>query len=107
MRRNSTARALELQAAAAIILANAAYVSDVTIPDGTEVAPGQTFTKSWELLNTGTCTWSEKHAIFFAGGDNMEGPATTIHHSVAPGESVDVSVELTAPDEVEAIWATG
>jgi hypothetical protein len=76
---------------------NAAYVSDMTIPDGTEVAPGQTFTKSWELLNTGRCTWSKKYAIFFVSGDSMEGAAATIHHSVAPGESVDVSVELTAP----------
>ena len=37
---------------------NSAYVSDVTIPDGTEVAPGEAFTKTWALVNTGNCTWN-------------------------------------------------
>jgi hypothetical protein len=78
---------------------NAAYVSDVTVPDGTEVAPGETFTKTWELLNTGTCTWSKKYAVFFVNGDAMDGSATRIQHTVAPGETADISVELTAPDE--------
>ena len=78
---------------------NAAYVSDVTIPDGTDVAPSSTFTKTWELLNTGTCTWSKKYAVFFVTGDSMDGSVTRIKQTVAAGESADVSVELTAPDE--------
>ena len=39
---------------------NAAYVSDVTVADGDDMAPGETFTKTWELLNTGSCSWSNE-----------------------------------------------
>src|SRR5512134_3358844 len=32
-----------------------AFVSDVTIPDNTAVSPGQTFTKTWKVINNGSC----------------------------------------------------
>lgn len=34
-----------------------AFVDDVTIPDGTVVAPGARFTKTWALQNVGTVPW--------------------------------------------------
>ena len=34
---------------------NSVYLSDVTIPDGTTVTAGATFTKTWKIKNTGTC----------------------------------------------------
>ena len=34
---------------------DAIYVSDVTIPDGTILAPGGEFKKTWQFQNTGTC----------------------------------------------------
>src|SRR5690349_12154805 len=37
---------------------SAAYVKDVTIPDGTIFSPGAQFTKTWRLQNIGTCTWT-------------------------------------------------
>ena len=41
---------------------------DVTIPDYTEVAPGTSFTKTWRLVNTGPCTWSNDYsAVWFSG----------------------------------------
>jgi hypothetical protein len=36
----------------------AAFVSDVTYPDGSDVTLGSTFTKIWRLKNVGTCTWT-------------------------------------------------
>lgn len=38
-------------------VSDSAFVRDVTIPDGTPVAPARPFTKAWELENDGTCTW--------------------------------------------------
>jgi hypothetical protein len=78
---------------------DAGYVSDVTIPDGSVLAPGETFTKTWELLNTGSCTWRKVYTITFVGGDDMDGSGTDIDQSVDPGEQADVSVSLTAPDD--------
>jgi hypothetical protein len=86
---------------------NSAYVSDVTIPDGTVIAPGQAFTKTWKVQNTGTCTWTATYQIILIAGEGMGGKATAIGSTVSPGQSVDVSVALTAPTTVSASNITG
>jgi len=73
------------------------YVSDVTIPDYTELTAGETFTKTWQLQNTGTCAWTETYTLNYISGTNMSGSSTYIGESVVSGETVNVSVELTAP----------
>ncbi len=76
---------------------NAAYVADVTYPDGTYVAPDTDFTKTWKIQNTGTCTWTETYRIKFVSGAQMDGETTEIGQEVKPGETVKVSVDLTSP----------
>lgn len=76
------------------------FVKDVTIPDGTSFAPGAAFTKTWELENAGSCTWNSSYALVFANeGNAMGGPASKqlTTGSVAPGQKVQVSVDLKAP----------
>lgn len=76
----------------------AGFDADVTIPDGTAIAPGATFTKTWRLRNTGTCTWSTGYKLVFVSGAAMGGPASqALTKSVAPQETIDISVNLTAP----------
>ncbi len=78
----------------------AKFVTDVTIPDGTSIAPEASFIKTWRLQNKGTCTWSTNYSVVFVSGDAMSGPASfTMPKSVAPGETVDVSVTLVAPKD--------
>lgn len=78
----------------------AAFLRDVTIPDGTEFPSGTQFKKTWRLQNKGTCTWTPEYAVIFDSGDAMGGPtAAPIGVSVPPGGSVDVSVNLTAPGQ--------
>ncbi len=77
---------------------NGHFVTDVTIPDGTNVTAGDTFTKTWRLKNTGTCSWTPSYAVVFVSGDAMSGPAVqALSGNVNPGQTVDVSVSLTAP----------
>jgi len=78
---------------------NAAYVRDVTIADGAEVGPGETFTKTWEFLNTGSCDWSSNYSIVFISGSDMDGSETEIDQRVSVGSHGDISVSLTAPDD--------
>jgi len=76
----------------------AQFIADETIPDGTVVAPGSTFVKTWRLENVGSCTWSTSFAAVFTGGDQMGAPSVVyMPTSVAPGATVDISVNLTAP----------
>ena len=76
---------------------DAAYVSDVTIPDGTIVAAGESFTKTWSIRNTGTCTWTTDYGIDFYSGNDLDGSATSLTESVAPNETVYISVDMVAP----------
>ena len=78
---------------------NAAYVSDVTIPDGTFLAPGKSFTKTWKFQSTGSCDWTEDFLITFTNGEDMDGESTEIDEDVAAGDTASISVSLIAPDD--------
>ncbi len=75
----------------------AQFISDVTVPDGTTFQPNTTFSKTWRLKNVGTCTWSN-YSLIFDSGEKMGGPdSAVIPTTVAPGQTVDITINLTAP----------
>lgn len=79
----------------------AQFIKDVTVRDGTSFTPGQTFNKTWRLKNVGSCTWGTNYQLVFYSGEKMGGPdALTFPKSVAPGQTVDLTVSLTAPNAV-------
>src|SRR5689334_22791688 len=71
---------------------HAQFVSDLTAPDGSSFAPGAAFTKTWRLMNIGTCTWNTAYNLVSAGGDAVGAPVSVkIPVNVTPGQMVDVS----------------
>ncbi len=76
----------------------AAFVSE-TIPDGSRFNPGRTFTKTWTIRNSGTCTWDANYDLVFVSGDAMGAPAAIqlTSEPVPPGDSVEIVLELRAP----------
>lgn len=74
----------------------AQFITDVTIPDGTVMTPGQAFTKKWRIKNIGSCAWSG-YTMVFDSGDVMGGPASKPISALNPGQEVDLEVSLTAP----------
>lgn len=90
-----------------VLCDNSVYVADVTIPDNTVMTPGQTFTKTWRVQNTGTCTWTATYKLGFAYGNQMGGTATPIGKTVAPGQQAEISITLTAPSaagDYTSVW---
>jgi hypothetical protein len=74
------------------------FVDDVTVPDDTTFLPGQTFTKTWRLRNTGTCTWSTAYALVFVDGDSLNAASPApLAANIAPQSEVDLSVSMIAP----------
>ena len=74
------------------------FVSDITIGDYSNFYPGATFTKTWRLRNSGTCTWDSSYRLVYDSGYSMSGPASVaLPGTVVPGQVVDVSVTLQAP----------
>lgn len=71
---------------------------DVTIPDDTQMQPGQAFTKVWRLKNAGTCTWTKAYTIAVFSGEAMSAPqSVALPKEVPPGQEVDIAVDLVAP----------
>ncbi len=78
---------------------NADFVTDVSIPDQTVVDPGETFTKTWRIRNAGVCSWTPGYAVVFVSGNQMAGPSVqALAGNVNPNQTVDLSVNLTAPN---------
>ncbi len=74
------------------------FVSDVNVPDGTVMTPDQTFAKTWQLKNIGTCIWNTSYSVVFDSGDPMGAPAAiNLPQSVAPGQAINLSIPMTAP----------
>lgn len=84
------------------------FVADVTYGDNNMknppyVKPGEGFVKTWRVQNTGTCTWTSDYQLLYAYGNitaaQMGGQPINIPGYVAPGQSIDLSVTLIAPNE--------
>ncbi len=73
------------------------FVSDVTIPDNTQMTAGKSFTKTWKVQNSGSCAWDAGFKFQSTGGDPMGASAFTLPASVASGATYDISVSMTAP----------
>lgn len=77
-------------------------LSDLSVPDGTEIPTGTVFTKTWEFRNAGTVAWVGRYLRregSFGDGDGCVTPDRVPIPETRPGETVRVSVEVRAPDQ--------
>ena len=73
--------------------------ADMTAPP--PISPGAAFQKSWRVQNIGTCTWDSSYQLTPVGGNTpaarMGGRAVALPSAVAPGQTIDLTVDLVAP----------
>jgi hypothetical protein len=76
-------------------------ILDVPVQDGTVVMPGTLFTKTWEIMNDGSCEWTMDYAFVQTGGDPLGAPDVVIDlpNAVPSGQVVDMSVPMMAPSD--------
>src|SRR4051812_11880687 len=53
---------VQIQVSSAAGSDGASFVSE-TVPDGTQMTAGQTYSKSWTLRNSGTTTWNSNYSL--------------------------------------------
>ena len=86
----------------------AEFISDVTIPDYTEVETGEDIVKTWRVRNSGTTTWTTDYIIEFEKGEKLGAPTQiNLTKSVKPNEFIDISIEFTVPNaagEYSSYW---
>ncbi|MBE7534540.1 MAG: hypothetical protein HS124_02255 [Anaerolineales bacterium] len=76
---------------------SAAFVSDVTVLDNTNLDTSEAFVKTWRVKNTGTCAWTDKYTLVFSSGEQMGAPDSVPLSATQPGKTLDISVNMTAP----------
>ncbi len=70
--------------------------------DGTHVQPGQVFDITWNLLNTGTTTWTTDYVLRFFSGTNFTKPGKTrypLTNPVPPNTVGACTVDAVAPKQ--------
>jgi hypothetical protein len=75
------------------------FFQDLTIPDGTEVSPGERLDKRWLVQNAGTCNWNARYQVRLVAGPNMGIPQTQALYPARAGTEVTLRMTFIAPDE--------
>jgi len=73
------------------------YEADLTIPDGTNVAPGQIVDKQWRVRNSGTCNWDQRYRLKLISGDPMGANPLLPLYPARGGTEATVEIHFTAP----------
>ena len=84
-----------------------AFLSE-NYPDGSQVPPGEAFTKQWTVRNSGTCVWTPEYHLVYVGG-NLPGKVDSVplERNVPPGGEVTFEVPFVAPNatgDYESDW---
>lgn len=77
---------------------SAMFVTDVTIPDNTNIVGAATFTKTWRVANNGTCVWGPTYTLVHYSDERLGAPDAVPLGLTYPGQTLDISVDLTAPN---------
>lgn len=76
---------------------NLAFVSDVTVPDGTVVAPGAIMDKQWLVQNSGDCNWDAGYRLRLISGDALGASPEQALFPARAGTQVTLRILFTAP----------
>jgi hypothetical protein len=93
----STATAVPVDPSTAFGCYNATFIAHVTQPYAPAFNPGDKFTKTWRVKNTGTCDWPRGFMIVFVSGDRFGADNIEIGQKVTTGSYAEISINMTAP----------
>ena len=74
------------------------FVRDVTIPDDTEITAGNSFVKTWRVENNGDVPWAGGFMLSHIDGRAMTANTHFALPACAPGQQVEISIQMTAPN---------
>ena len=69
--------------------------------DGFKVKSGDTFYKTWTILNDGQHDWPKDTRLIFVNGNVFGEREKLICQDVKPGENIDIVLEFKAPEEIQ------
>jgi hypothetical protein len=78
---------------------NLTYRSDITIPDGMQVAPEALLDKRWEVQNSGTCNWGEGYTLRLTAGESLAAEPEQSLFPARAGSVTNLQINFQAPRE--------
>lgn len=75
------------------------FLSDITIPDGSVVSPGEKLDKQWQLQNNGSCNWDSSYQVRLIAGPEMGVDSDQALYPARSGIEFPFRMVFTAPDE--------
>ncbi len=75
------------------------FVADETLPDHSQVQPGQELDKAWRVLNAGTCPWGPGYTLRFLRGLPLGAESPQPLYPAKPGAEVVLRIRFIAPEE--------
>jgi hypothetical protein len=78
---------------------DALYLEDLTVPDGTTVAPGEQVDKRWSMRNTGTCDWGPGYRLSPLGTNALAEEGEVALYPARAGAEAIWRVTFAAPRE--------
>ncbi len=76
---------------------NLEFIRDVNFPPGTVLLPGQNFTKTWKVQNTGSCPWMYQYRLKLLSGDLYGAALEKLGSMIPVGQWTEVSLNMDAP----------
>jgi hypothetical protein len=76
---------------------NLKFVRDVSIPDGATVKAGEALEKTWEVENTGTCSWDDRYRLQLIGGPDLGVAKSQALFPARAGSRVEIKLKFSAP----------
>jgi len=90
----------DIRPTAAPVCANSLlFLRDVTIPDGTVIAPGERLDKRWEVRNSGSCNWGAGYQVKLIAGPGMGLPVRQALYPALSTTDVVIRMVFIAPQE--------
>jgi hypothetical protein len=86
---------------------DAAFVADLTLPDGSQVAPGDRLVKQWSVQNTGSCDWGPAYRLMPILPNPLSDDSPVALYPARAGTQAVWQVSLQAPNtpgEVIGRW---
>jgi hypothetical protein len=78
---------------------NLTYLEDLTVPDGSPVAPGAILDKRWRVENSGTCNWDENYRLKLIAGPEMGAKPEQALYPARSGTQAMLRIIFTGPEE--------
>jgi len=75
------------------------FVEDVTVPDGSQVAPGEIIDKRWKVDNVGACNWDESYRLRLVAGPELGAPSEQALYPARSGTQAIIRSLFVAPAE--------